>query len=167
MVIQSDWRCLLAVILLLLVGCENKNPDSTASKRPQSDPATQDRSTRPRPQVHLPNTGQGNSGGGSHDDGDGSGGIGTANAGVPNRFVDFTQQAGIQFAYSNGRSAQEFAIIESLGGGVALFDVDLDGNLDVMFAGGGRLDNQQVSSRPSSLYRNLGGGQLVGLHDGS
>lgn len=72
------------------------------------------------------------------------------------RFIDATDASGIRFAYSNGRSAQEFAILESLGGGVGLFDIDLDGNLDVMFAGGGNLDDKQVTSRPCALFRNLG-----------
>ncbi|MEZ6133686.1 MAG: CRTAC1 family protein [Pirellulaceae bacterium] len=71
-------------------------------------------------------------------------------------FVDIAEESGIKFSYNNGRSAGEFAIIESLGGGLAAFDYDLDGRLDVMFAGGGQLDNRTVSSRPSGLYHNAG-----------
>ena len=65
---------------------------------------------------------------------------------------------GIDFHFSSGRSAGEFAIIESLGGGVGAFDYDLDGLPDLLFAGGGTLDNKQVVGRSCGLYRN--GGQL-------
>ncbi|MEI7462315.1 MAG: VCBS repeat-containing protein, partial [Pirellula sp.] len=65
---------------------------------------------------------------------------------------------GIDFRFSSGRSAGEFAIIESLGGGVGAFDYDLDGLPDLLFAGGGTLDNKQVVGRSCGLYRN--GGQL-------
>lgn len=71
-------------------------------------------------------------------------------------FKDVSAATGVDFTYSNGRSANEFAIIESLGGGLGAFDFDLDGNLDVMFAGGGRLDEKTVRSRPCGLFRNLG-----------
>jgi enediyne biosynthesis protein E4 len=75
-------------------------------------------------------------------------------------FADITSISGIDFSYSNGRSANEFAIVESLGGGMAAYDFDNDGNIDVMFAGGGRLDNKTITSRPCGLFRNLGGGKF-------
>lgn len=77
------------------------------------------------------------------------------------RFVDVADQAGVKFAYSNGREANEYAILESLGGGLGVLDYDLDGAVDVMFAGGGKLDRQTVTSRPCGLYRNRGGFQFV------
>lgn len=72
------------------------------------------------------------------------------------RFKELTSRAGIDFHFRSGRSAGEYAIIESLGGGVAGFDYDLDGYLDLMFAGGGTLDDRTVRGLPSALYRNLG-----------
>ena len=63
---------------------------------------------------------------------------------------------GIHFEFSSGRSVGEFAIIESLGGGVGVIDFDKDGRPDLLFAGGGSLANKTVSSRPCGLYRNLG-----------
>ncbi len=62
----------------------------------------------------------------------------------------------IHFAFSSGRSDGEFAIIESLGGGVGVLDYDRDGRPDLLFAGGGTLANKTVASKPCGLFRNLG-----------
>jgi hypothetical protein len=74
----------------------------------------------------------------------------------PPYFEDVTKPAGIEFTYRNGEEAGHFAIIESLGGGVALFDYDNDGRIDLYFTGGGQYDGKKVLGRPGRLYRNLG-----------
>lgn len=76
-------------------------------------------------------------------------------------FADVTSRTGIDFTFSSGRSAGEYAILESLGGGVAAFDYDLDGRVDLMFAGGGSLDDRTVTPEPCGLFRNLGNWQFV------
>jgi hypothetical protein len=68
-----------------------------------------------------------------------------------------TASSGIDFTYRNGEEAGHFAIIESLGGGVALLDFDRDGLLDVFLPGGGRYDGKKVLGNPCKLYRNRGG----------
>ena len=71
-------------------------------------------------------------------------------------FQDVTRTTGVDFSYSSGRSANELAILESIGGGVGVFDFDLDGLPDLMFAGGGTLTDKTVCGRPCGLFRNLG-----------
>jgi enediyne biosynthesis protein E4 len=74
----------------------------------------------------------------------------------PPLFEDVTQAAGVSFTYRNGEDAGHFAIIESLGGGAALFDYDNDGLLDLYIPGGGRYEGKTVQGLPGRLYRNLG-----------
>ena len=71
--------------------------------------------------------------------------------------VDVTPKTGIEFTFTSGRDAGEYAILESLGGGVGSFDYDRDGHVDLMLAGGGTLAGRVVDSRPCGLFRNLGG----------
>jgi hypothetical protein len=74
-------------------------------------------------------------------------------------FEEKTSQSGVRFTYRNGEEARHAAILESLGGGVALIDYDGDGLLDVFFTGGGYFDGpgkKQIKGHPCKLYKNLG-----------
>lgn len=75
----------------------------------------------------------------------------------PPFFEDVTAVSGVAATYRDGQEAGLYAILESLGGGVALFDYDGDGLLDIFFPGGGSLDGNAVAGHPGKLYRNLGG----------
>lgn len=74
----------------------------------------------------------------------------------PPWFEDVTKSSGIDFTYRNGEEANHFAILESLGGGVAVLDYDGDGLFDLFIPGGGWFEGQTVRGHPSKLYRNLG-----------
>ncbi len=74
-------------------------------------------------------------------------------------FRDVTAHSGIQFSYRNGEEQNQFALLESLGGGVALLDYDRDGLLDILVTGGGYFagpDKNQIKGYPCKLYRNRG-----------
>ncbi|RMG41312.1 MAG: CRTAC1 family protein [Planctomycetota bacterium] len=67
---------------------------------------------------------------------------------TPLAFEDISERVGVRFVYRNGEEAGRFAILESLGGGVATFDMDGDGRIDLFFPGGGRYDDD---GRPVGL----------------
>ncbi len=78
----------------------------------------------------------------------------------PAWFRDVTSASGLDFTYKNGEEADQFTILESLGGGVALIDYDGDGQLDIFVTGGGYFDGPEkknIKGHPCKLYRNLGG----------
>lgn len=59
----------------------------------------------------------------------------TAPALVPGRFVDITQKAGIHFVQQSPHTSRKY-LIETMGSGVALFDCDNDGRLDLYLVNG-------------------------------
>ena len=80
----------------------------------------------------------------------------------PDLFDDVTATSGLDFTYHNGEEVQppHLAILESLGGGLALIDYDGDGLLDVYIPGGGYFDGpdkKQIKGHAGRLYKNLGG----------
>ncbi len=75
----------------------------------------------------------------------------------PIRFIDRTGRSEIDCVYRNGEERGYAGIIESLGGGVALFDYDNDGDVDLFAPGGGEFGaNREIAGLPSALYRNDG-----------
>jgi hypothetical protein len=96
----------------------------------------------------------------------------------PALFEDITARSGLHFTYRNGEEAGHLAILESLGGGVALLDYDGDGLLDVFLPGGGYYDKTTkdfprkeaerkpgarapgIHGHPCKLFKNLGGGKF-------
>ena len=74
------------------------------------------------------------------------------------RFEDVAVRAGVRFQYDPGATSRLF-IADTIGGGVALFDFDDDGWLDIYFVNGCALPvDRQSSPRPNKLYRNRGDG---------
>jgi enediyne biosynthesis protein E4 len=56
------------------------------------------------------------------------------------KFVDVTQELGIHFKHESSRTTQKY-LLETIGSGVALFDCDNDGRLDIFFVNGARIDD--------------------------
>jgi hypothetical protein len=55
-------------------------------------------------------------------------------------FLDITQRSGINFQYQASHTSRKY-LIETMGAGVALFDYDNDGRLDIFFVNGTPLDD--------------------------
>jgi hypothetical protein len=73
------------------------------------------------------------------------------------KFVNEAESSDIEFEYRNGEEFGHFSILESLGGGVGLFDYDNDGGMDLICPGGGGFDGAgQLTSLPNGLFRNEG-----------
>ena len=59
---------------------------------------------------------------------------------LPPQFVDVTQKLGVHFKHESSATSQKY-LLETMGAGVALFDCDGDGRLDIFFVNGARLDD--------------------------
>jgi hypothetical protein len=70
-------------------------------------------------------------------------------------FTDVAAQAGIRFVHSNGAYGDKL-LPETMGGGVAVFDVDGDGDDDLLFVDSGRWPHKPSgpAQPPLALYRN-------------
>ncbi|HAA73687.1 TPA: hypothetical protein DCE37_01020 [Candidatus Latescibacteria bacterium] len=69
-------------------------------------------------------------------------------------FLNVTSESGIDFRHVNGASGRKYSI-ETMGGGVGLFDYDSDGDLDAYFVNGASLPGFTIDHTPiNRLYRN-------------
>lgn len=59
---------------------------------------------------------------------------------TPGKFLDITQQSGVHFLGKASHTSKKY-LIETMGSGVALFDYDNDGRLDIFFANGAPLSD--------------------------
>jgi len=78
---------------------------------------------------------------------------------------DVSAQTGITFRHTDGGSGERY-IIESVSAGLALFDYDGDGDIDVYFLNGAPLKGTKVSvAAKNALYRNDGGWKFTDVTD--
>jgi hypothetical protein len=63
-----------------------------------------------------------------------------ASSATPGLFVDITYKTGLNFKYQASHTSKKY-LIETMGAGVALFDYDNDGRLDIFLVNGAPLDD--------------------------
>lgn len=74
----------------------------------------------------------------------------------PIRLTDVTRQSGIDFVHTDGSSGQRY-IVETVCAGMATFDYNGDGKIDIFFLNGAPLRGTQTTEQPTcKLYRNDG-----------
>jgi hypothetical protein len=81
------------------------------------------------------------------------------------QLTDVTQATGISFQHDDGSDGRRF-IVESVAGGLALFDYDGDGLVDIYFLSGAPHPGFQRAKPPQNkLYRNLGNWRFQDVTD--
>ena len=86
----------------------------------------------------------------------------TRTADIPEvRFVDVTRQAGIDFTHVNGATGEKL-LPETMGGGVAFFDYDRDGDPDLLLVNSNHWPHQTPNgpAPTMALYQNDGQGRF-------
>jgi hypothetical protein len=79
-----------------------------------------------------------------------------AQADHPIQLTDVTGQTGITFRHTDGSCGRHY-IVEYVSAGLALFDYDMDGDIDIYFLNGARLPGAKADVAPrNALYRNDG-----------
>jgi len=82
------------------------------------------------------------------------------------KFVDITASAGIRFRHHS--APEKKYIVESMSGGVAVFDYDNDGYLDIYFTNCPTVDSaDDPKAAPSALYHNNGDGTFTDVTERS
>jgi hypothetical protein len=81
-------------------------------------------------------------------------------------FEDVTTASGVRFRHQSGREEKPF-FPEIMGGGVALLDMDGDGDLDVYLIQSGSVRHPGTDAARNRLYRNRGDGTFDDVTDGS
>jgi hypothetical protein len=78
---------------------------------------------------------------------------------------DVTKDTGITFTHTDGSSGRHY-IVESVSCGLALFDYDNDGDVDIYFLNGAPLKGTKVKTAPkNALYRNNGSFKFTDVTD--
>jgi enediyne biosynthesis protein E4 len=86
--------------------------------------------------------------------------VAEAEANIRSQFRDVTREAGIGFQHHS--SPEKKYIVESMSGGVALFDFDHDGLVDIYLVDSLTVDTaRDPRAARSALYKNLGNGRFL------
>jgi len=157
------------VLFGILTGCDNQTPlDSPADPEITENPPARQSSQKPAPvQTDKPANSSTQS---------------PRNNNEPKSNIRFEQlQQNPKALYQNHQQAKHHTMLETIGGGVALFDYDNDGLIDMLFTGGGHFStpgddpdaldaNKQtppptINGYPPVLYRNNGDDTFTDVTD--
>jgi hypothetical protein len=84
---------------------------------------------------------------------------------APIRLTDVTAEVGLDFVHTDGSSGRRY-IVEPMSAGLALFDYNGDGLIDIYFLNGAPLKGAEVEVPPRNrLYRNEGGWRFTDVTD--
>jgi enediyne biosynthesis protein E4 len=84
---------------------------------------------------------------------------------APITLIDVSGQTGITFRHTDGAYGQRY-IMETVTAGLALFDYDGDGLIDIYLLNGAPLSDEETAAPPrNALYRNLGNWTFVEVTD--
>jgi hypothetical protein len=126
------------VVMLVLVGCDRGQSGSPGSAKSKST-AAKERSSSSQAAVPVK---------------------------TKARFEDVTNRSSVDFTYRNDQENDQYVIVESLGGGVGLFDFDRDGDVDIFLPGGGHyVDGTAMTGNRSAMYRNEGNWRFTEVSD--
>ena len=79
------------------------------------------------------------------------------------QFQDITKQTGISFIHTDGSSGKRY-IVETVSAGLALFDYDGDGDIDIYFLNGAPLHGTSIKVPPkNALYSNDSGWKFTNV----
>lgn len=68
-------------------------------------------------------------------------------------FQNVASGLGVDWTYRNGEEAKTYSIVESMGGGLALCDIDQNGRLDLIAAGGGGFpSSREITGLPAGVF---------------
>src|SRR5437868_7288068 len=96
-------------------------------------------------------------------------------ASAPSQFVETGASSGLKFQFQNSATSRKY-LIETMGGGLAIFDYDNDGWPDVFFVNGAALHDPQPDSPPpdksatkfwNRLFRNNRDGSFTDVTEAS
>lgn len=134
---RAMWVAARLFLMTCVVGCSNDMPQSIGAATPAGTPLSASFENSPAADGRTPGE-------------------------TAARFHDITGRTGIDFMYRDGQEAGHATMLESLGGGLAAVDYDLDGAVDLFFPGGGRFGSErEISGEPSALYRNRGNAEFL------
>jgi enediyne biosynthesis protein E4 len=140
---RSIWFFCIAVMGLLSGGCNSRQPSAgqpASSARARENPAAVDPQSKAVPYDSVVDQK-------------------TASPAGPFRFTDILPGSGVDFVHVSGMTeVKQFPTAN--GSGVAVFDFDNDGKMDLCFATGNLLPIDRARAAANRLYRNTGGGRF-------